>query len=245
MTRPAQKALEKLQLALVRKICPELLPDDAEVRDGLSEEEEPDLMVSLPCGKRLGIEVTTIRDCRPMHGHKPSVIEAARETIIQNALKHYGQLDGAPVCVNAYIGPGPYDIKQVSTFVAQVAHEHAKDGKRISVWPSDGAPIELHASVWKCEPSEITWRLGAVEETKVMLIEELQATVNKKAELVASSPRRGSCDVLWLLIVSTSFPPSCDFVFPEESANWRLDRSVFDRVVVFSQSDGKLLSFGA
>lgn len=243
MTRPAQKALELRQLALMRKLCPDLLPDDAEAREGKSEHEEPDLMVLLPWGSRLGIEVTALRDRRLVQGYEPAKIEAARETIIQKAKEAYVQLGGTPVCVNAGIGPGPYDVKQVSTFLARLAHEHAKDGACVSAWLSEGAPVELHASVWSCEPSRVAWRLCAAGETKVMALEELQATVEKKAALIVSSPRREACDALWLLILSTSFPSSCDFVFPEESADWLLDRSIFDRVLLFSQSERQLLSF--
>ncbi|MFZ5637482.1 MAG: hypothetical protein ACOY82_12960 [Pseudomonadota bacterium] len=242
MTRPAQKELERRQLALAMRVCPDLLPIDIDIRNG-NEKNEPDFIVRLASGRSIGIELTSLRDRQEVDGYVPSQLEAARDRIVFRAIELYQAAGGRPVCVNAYIDEGPYEVESVAQYLAAMVLNHAADGICVSAWPACGAPASIHISVWPCGEHERLWRLSAVGETKCLTQQVIQDAVEIKERKVSRNPYESGLDELWLLVVATMFPSSSDFVFPSDTAEWSIVHSSFHRVLVLSQGDWKLLSF--
>jgi hypothetical protein len=242
MTRQAQKELERRQLALAMRVSPNLLPADVDVQGG-REKDEPDLVVQLASGWRVGIEVTALRDRQEVDGYTPSQLEAARVQIVRCARALYLAAGGRPVCVNAGIGAGPYDIELAARCLAAMVSDHAADGVCVSAWPKKDAPLEMHVSVWPCLEEEDEWRFCAVGETKLLTQEFLLDVISGKQKKLSANPYKTEFDEIWLLIVAAAFPSSSDFVFPRNTADWLISHPSFDRVLVLSQSDEKVLTF--
>lgn len=240
MTRPAQKNLERRQLALVRGRCRDFLPDVVAIADG-NERDEPDLIVTLSSGRVIGIEITALRDDLKISGFTPAQIEASRAKIIRMAKERHEVRGGPRIRVNAYVGPGPHDLSEVADFLVDMIERHAFHACGLSLWPSQGAPLELHLSFWPCGPGEDDlWTLGAVGETKVLSEELVADAVRRKSRRLAGHPYRSGFDEIRLLVVATLWPSSSDFVAPQGAADWAFAHP-FDGVFVCCEGDDTLL----
>lgn len=242
MTRPGQKMLERRQLALVRCSCPAFLPEEWVVADG-NERDEPDLILTLPSGKVIGLELTALRDRDRVDGYAPAEIEAARRKIVAVARSLHIARRGPRVRVNATIGPGPYDITRTAEILADLIERHGFRANGIDLWPAKGAPVELHASFWPCaEDEDDLWTLDAVGGTRVLSPRYIEEAIERKGARARAGLYRKGFDQVWLLIVATLFPSSSDFSAPTNAQDWSFPHP-FDGVFVFCQGSAALLRY--
>lgn len=242
MTRPGQKMLERRQLALVRRNCPAFLPEESVIADG-NERDEPDLILTLPSGNVIGLELTALRDRDRIGGYEPAQIEAARRKIIEAARSLHTGHGGPRVRVNATIGPGACDIARTAGILADMIECHGFNASGIDLWPAKGAPVELHASFWPCaEDEDDLWTLDAVGETKVLSPRHIQEAIERKGARAREGRYRKGFDQIWLLIVATLSPSSSDFSSPTNAQDWSFPHP-FDGVFVFCQGSAALLRY--
>lgn len=242
MTRPAQKALERRQLALVRRGCPEFLPGPVAITDG-NEKDEPDLIVRLSTGHVVGLEMTALRDRENIGGFTPPEIEAARDEIVAVARRLLAAHGAPRLRVNAGIGQGPYDIEITARTLVEVILRHGFDARSVGLWPAKGDPVELHLSCWPCaDDEEEAWSLHAAGETKVLCERQIAEAIERKGRRASERLYRPGFDELRLLIIATMWPSSADFVAPADAPEWSFVHP-FDGVFVYCQGDGTLLRY--
>ncbi len=245
MTRRSQIESERRQLELLARRFPDLLPANSVIRSGTPERGEPDFLIERQYGGILGIEHTTLSRPAAAGFYQPRVVEDTVQKICKRARAIYESTGHPRVRVNACIGPGPYQNPElIADYLAGQVAARARpcETVNVSLWPSMGALVELHIAIWDAgqDNDHDGWILNAVGETHPISVEILRTRIEEKNG--NAEKYRRHCNELWLLVVSTMFPASSDFVVPSDAQTWQFTHE-FDIVCVYFQSENKLLKF--
>lgn len=242
MTRPEEKLFERRCLSFLLQRFPDLIGQEFVIENG-NDRGEPDLLIREPHGITLGVEVTRLSHPNASRFSK-AAIDSARSDICRRAKQIYQESCRPRVRMNAYIADGPYrNCEEIARFIANLVSERIANNEVVSInlWPSQGAPVEIHLAAWVCDESEIDeWAINSVGETLILTRENVQKVISDKGEKLQRY--RKSCDEVWLLIMSLAFPTWSDYSAPAEANEWQLEHE-FDGVLVYCQSTDRLLRY--
>ena len=206
------------------------LPDDGVLVPG----ETPDFTYETAAGRRIGIEIRTLFDNRPVEQ------AARRERIVtkaQRLVADDSRFDGSRLWVAFGNAPLPTIKEGAEELVKQV---YAQVPRRTSVSIEQDRSCLFRTISFSPNDRDAKWRaVGKVESPEELTPPVLQRAVDEKGQKVRQYRR--DCTDLWLLLVLPLFParkPAFGQLrWPAAGERWVV-KTQFDRVFVFEEDSG-------
>lgn len=178
--------------------------------------EEPDFLVTLPSGGRLGIELTEFFHDEEEGGSASKAQESLQEKVTRKAIEAYESKGLPPVVVSlfwaAYDDIRPPRVPQLAQEVADVVAAHLPEKSIATVeqtgLPGSPLPDEVNTlHVFRHEDiDENEWNSPRAGYVPGVAQSEIQRRITDKEQRLAAYRRQGSA--VWLVIVAEGLAPS-------------------------------------